>query len=108
LVQRTAALARLDLSAAELGELAPQFGRILEQFAVLAQLDVDAVEPMRGRARDADVVRADRPAASLDRRELLERAPEAEDGFYAVPKTVLRPGAGGAGAGQTPDAGEAR
>ncbi|MDP6368739.1 MAG: Asp-tRNA(Asn)/Glu-tRNA(Gln) amidotransferase subunit GatC [Planctomycetota bacterium] len=93
LVQRTAALARLELSAPELEEMAAQFGRILEQFAVLSELDVDAVEPVRGRAREQDVTRGDTVTPSLAPEKLLERAPQVEDGFYAVPKTVLRAGA---------------
>ena len=91
LLRRTAALARLDLTDDEAKEMAGQFGRILDQFQALADLDVADVEPTRGRATGRDVTRPDKARPSLEREKLMERAPETTDGFYGVPKTVHRP-----------------
>ncbi len=87
-VRQVAALARLELDAAEAAALGRQFGRILEQFQELAALDVAGVEPMLHAAQGENVVREDLPAPSLPREAALSNAPAPCDGFYSVPKTV--------------------
>jgi len=89
-VARIAALARLDITGAEAEALAVQFARILEQFRVLAALDVEGVEPMLGGLGPgaASPARRDEPRPSSPADALLGSAPRRADGFYAVPKTV--------------------
>ena len=100
LVLKTAALARLEITAEEARVLAPQFAAILAQFQVLAELDVEGVEPTTGAPGQADVTRGDEPRPSWPREALLLGAPDPREGFYAVPKTIggpERPGEPGAG-----------
>lgn len=88
-VERTAALARLELGEAETQALGRDFAAILADFGVLADLDVEGEEPMTvPGAERGDRSRPDEPVPSLDRGRLLANAPEARDGFYAVPRTL--------------------
>ena len=88
LVRRTAALARLELDAAEEAALAVEFGRILDHFRVLGEVDVEGVEPMSAATAIRDLTRPDEPRTIPSDRPLLANAPAARDGFYVVPKTV--------------------
>jgi len=87
-MRKTAHLARLDIGEAEMAKLAGQFARILEAFQAISKLDVEGVEPMTGPADLSDVTREDRPRPSLERERLLENAPERENEYFRVPKTV--------------------
>lgn len=88
-VRRVAALARLSITDDEAATLGAQFADILEHFRVLAELDVEGLEPMTG-AEDGlrDVVREDRPGPPFPVELLLREAPEREGDFYVVPKTI--------------------
>ena len=83
-----AALARLEVGPDEARKLGPQLAAILAHFQVLAELDVEGVEPTTGAADLADVTRADEPRPSPPREVLLENAPDRREGFYGVPKTI--------------------
>jgi aspartyl-tRNA(Asn)/glutamyl-tRNA(Gln) amidotransferase subunit C len=87
-VRRVAELARLRMDESELATLGAQFTSILRHFEVLSRLNVDGVEPMTGASDLADVLREDRPTASLTPDEALANAPERVGDFYGVPKTV--------------------
>lgn len=87
-VRRIAALARLEVGAAEARDLAQQFERILAQFRVLSRLDVSGVEEGAGPPHSADQRRADLPRPSLPLEQVLAQAPARVEGFYRVPKTV--------------------
>lgn len=87
-----AALARIALSPQEEGELERSLGRIVEAFGALSAVDVEGVLPMAAPTDAVDVLREDRVRPSLQRDELLGRAPSREGDFFGVPKTV-----GGAG-----------
>lgn len=88
LVRRTAALARIDISELEARTIAPQFARILGHFKALEEVDVEHAEPMIGATRQRDVTRPDEVRESFPRESLLANAPDPEDGFYGVPKTI--------------------
>ncbi len=87
-VRKVAQLARLDLAVEEEDALAVQFTTILEQFQVLARLDVSGVEAMVGGSRASDVFREDTPRPSFPVEEMLRNAPAHTAEFYVVPKTV--------------------
>jgi aspartyl-tRNA(Asn)/glutamyl-tRNA(Gln) amidotransferase subunit C len=87
-VERAAALARLELDADLRARMASDFGRILEAWTSLAGLDLEGVEPLLSPGVATEREREDRVLPSLERTDLLAPAPQAEDGFFAVPKTL--------------------
>ena len=91
LVQHIATLARIGLTAEELGTLQEQLAHILEQFEVLSELDAGRVTPS-GQAEKSPyrggVMREDIAADSLDPAEVLQNAPRLEGEFFRV-KVVL-------------------
>jgi aspartyl-tRNA(Asn)/glutamyl-tRNA(Gln) amidotransferase subunit C len=87
-VRRIARLARLELGDEEALRLAKQIGDVLEHFASLADLDVDAVPPTSHAIPVPFPERDDRPLPSLPSETAMALAPDAEDGCYRVPKVV--------------------
>ena len=87
-VEHVALLSRLDLSENELDKFTGQLDAILEYIDVLNQVDTSAVEPMAHVLEIRNVMRSDEVQPSLPREAALQNAPEAEDGFFKVPKIV--------------------
>ena len=87
-IERVAELARLDLSADECAELAPQIERILAYVDQLREIDVTDVERTRNLREDEDVRRADEPQSSLPRERTFEGAPEIVDERFALPLVI--------------------
>jgi aspartyl-tRNA(Asn)/glutamyl-tRNA(Gln) amidotransferase subunit C len=85
---RVAKLARIRVEADALPALADEFNTILGFIEQLGEVDVEGIEPMTGvtpmrLARRADLVTdGDQQAA------VLANAPDAREGFFAVPKVV--------------------
>lgn len=83
-----AKLARIRVEEDELSALAGEFNTILGFIEQLNEVDVDGVDPMtsvtpmRLKRRD-DIVTDGGQAA-----EVLSNAPDAREGFFAVPKVV--------------------
>jgi aspartyl-tRNA(Asn)/glutamyl-tRNA(Gln) amidotransferase subunit C len=91
LVRRTAALARISIDGEEAARLGRDFERILAAFQHLATLDLEGAEGMERGGGDAARLRADEPAPApptLGAELTLRAAPEREDGFFRVPKTL--------------------
>jgi len=87
-VAKVARLARLTLSADELERSAAQLSDMLDHFADIDALDLDAVEPMTHPTPIANVMRDDVELPCLHRDEVLAAAPEAEDGRFRVPPII--------------------
>ena len=87
-VEHVALLSRLELSEQELDKYTGQLDAILEYIDVLNQVDTSAVEPMAHVLEIRNVMRADEVQPSLPREAALQNAPDAEDGFFKVPKIV--------------------
>jgi len=87
-VEHVALLSRLDLSETELDKFTGQLDAILEYIDVLNQVDTSTVEPMAHVLEIRNVMRADEVQPSLPREAALQNAPDAEDGFFKVPKIV--------------------
>ena len=87
-VEHVALLSRLELSEKELDKFTGQLDAILEYIDVLNQVDTSAVEPMAHVLEIRNVMRADQVQPSLPREAALQNAPDAEDGFFKVPKIV--------------------
>ncbi|MCH1456973.1 MULTISPECIES: Asp-tRNA(Asn)/Glu-tRNA(Gln) amidotransferase subunit GatC [Planktomarina] len=85
---RVAKLARIKVEEADLPALAQEFTNILGFIEQLNEVDVDGVEPMtsvtpqRLYRRDDAVTDGDQQAA------VLANAPDAREGFFAVPMVV--------------------
>ena len=97
-VRRVAELANLELTADEEPRMQRDLNAILEHFAQLEEVDTENVEPMaqvgdvlgtvfgqRGEALRLDEVRP-----SLERRAVMESAPETDGRFFKVPKVIER------------------
>ena len=87
-VRRIAHLARIELSAGELGATGEQLNGILAFIEQLQQVDTTGVEPM---AHAIDLGQRLRPdqVSEGDRRAAFQAiAPEAEAGLYLVPKVI--------------------
>ena len=86
--RRVAKLARIAVPESELPELAKEFSAILGFIEQLNEVDVDGIEPMTSVTpqrlkRRVDVVNdGDQPT------KILANAPDAREGFFAVPKVV--------------------
>ncbi len=83
-VLHIARLARIALTPADVERFAAQLSGILDQFAALAAVDTDGLEPTAHPLPLSNVMRADVVTASLMQGEALANAPEAEDGFFRV------------------------
>jgi aspartyl-tRNA(Asn)/glutamyl-tRNA(Gln) amidotransferase subunit C len=92
-VKKVASLARIAVTDDEAGRLVPELNNILGWVEQLGQVDVSGVEPMTAvipnalRLRD-DVVNADPLTGGDVRDKVLANAPQAEHGFFAVPKVI--------------------
>jgi aspartyl-tRNA(Asn)/glutamyl-tRNA(Gln) amidotransferase subunit C len=86
--RRVAKLARIQVSEDALPALAGEFNAILGFIEQLNEVDVDGVEPMtsvtpmRLKRREDVVTDGNQQAA------ILANAPDAREGFFAVPKVV--------------------
>ena len=87
-VRHVAKLARIAMSDAEVDALVPELNNILGWVEQLAEVDTDGVEPLTAvidlklRLRD-DVVND-----GSVRDAVLANAPDAQHGFFAVPKVI--------------------
>ena len=83
-----AKLARIAMSDEEIERLAPELNNILGWVEQLEEVNTDGVEPLatvidqKMRLRDDVVTEGD------IRDEILANAPEAQHGFFAVPKVI--------------------
>jgi aspartyl-tRNA(Asn)/glutamyl-tRNA(Gln) amidotransferase subunit C len=87
-VRHIAKLARIAMGDEELERLVPELNNILGWVEQLAEVDTDGVEPLTAvidnklRLRDDEVTDGNR------RDDILANAPDAEHGFFAVPKVI--------------------
>ena len=87
-VEHVALLARLELTEPEIEMYTEQLNSILEYAAILEQLDTDGVTPTAHVIPVHNVMREDVVSLSLEQKRAMENAPEAENGFFRVPKIV--------------------
>lgn len=80
-----ARLARLGLSAEELSGYEAQLGVILDHAARVQQINTDGIEPTAHPLPMVNAFRADVVRPSLVRDEVLEQAPDHQDGYFRVP-----------------------
>ena len=87
-VRRIAALARIEVPDGDLDKLAGELSNILGWVQQLGEVDTEGVEPMTSVVAMTLPQRADEAGAAAPREDLLADAPEAEDGFFVVPRVI--------------------
>jgi len=85
---KVAKLARIRVEEADLPALADEFNAILGFIEQLQELDVEAVEPMTSVTPMRLTRRADVVTDGSQQAKILSNAPDAREGFFAVPKVV--------------------
>jgi aspartyl-tRNA(Asn)/glutamyl-tRNA(Gln) amidotransferase subunit C len=84
-VEHVAHLARLGLTEDELARLEGQLNHILDQYAVLAELDTEHIAPTAQTIELENILRDDTVEPSLTAEEILAIAPERSGPYYVVP-----------------------
>ena len=85
---RVAKLARIKVAPEALGALAQDFNGILGFIEQLNEVDIDGVEPMTSVTPQMLKRRADVVNDGDQQSGVLANAPDAREGFFAVPKVV--------------------
>ncbi|NJR79369.1 Asp-tRNA(Asn)/Glu-tRNA(Gln) amidotransferase subunit GatC [Sphingomonas corticis] len=87
-VRRIAGLARIAISDEEAARLAPELGNILDWIEQLSEVDTADVEPVTAVIANALRLRDDVVTDGGIRDRVLANAPQAEHGFFTVPKVI--------------------
>jgi aspartyl-tRNA(Asn)/glutamyl-tRNA(Gln) amidotransferase subunit C len=87
-VRNIANLARIEVRDEELDHLAGELSNILQFVEQLAEVDTDGIEPMIAVGAVTLPLRADVVTDGGYPDAVLANAPEAEEGFFTVPKVV--------------------
>ncbi len=85
---RVAKLARIRVDDDALPALAEDFNKILGFIDQLAEVDIEGVEPMVSVTPMRLKRRADEVTDGNQQEKVLSNAPDAREGFFAVPKVV--------------------
>ena len=87
-VRKIASLARIAMTDAEVEAMAPELNNILGWIEQLGEVDTTAVEPMTAGIPNTLRLREDAVTDGNVRDAVLKNAPQAEHGFFAVPKVI--------------------
>jgi len=87
-VEKVARLARLRLDESTIETFRGQLATILGHIDLIAELDVEGVEPMAHPSELVDRLDDDEIGPALSREQVLHNAPVARDGFIVVPKVL--------------------
>lgn len=86
--RKVAHLARISVAEADLDDLADKLSGIVGFMEQLNEVDVDGVEPMTSVTPMALKRRDDVVTDGGYPKEIMKNAPDAREGFFAVPKVV--------------------
>jgi aspartyl-tRNA(Asn)/glutamyl-tRNA(Gln) amidotransferase subunit C len=87
-VRKIAGLARIAMSDAEAEALLPELNNILGMVEQLGEVNTDGVEPLAAVIPNHLRLRDDVVTDGGIRDAVLKNAPQAEHGFFAVPKVI--------------------
>ena len=87
-VRHIARLARIAMSDDEIERLAPELNNILGWVDQLGEVNTDGVEPLTAVIDQQLRLREDEVTDGNCRDDILANAPEAQHGFFAVPKVI--------------------
>ncbi len=88
MVRRVAILARLRVSEDEVQRYVGQLSRIFDYVDLLNEVNTDNVEPLTHALPVTNVLREDVVRPSLSSEQALANAPQADRGFFVVPKVL--------------------
>jgi len=87
-VRHVAKLARIAMSDAEVEAMVPELNNILGWVEQLDEVDTDGVEPLTAVIENHLRLRDDVVNDGRIRDKVLANAPDAQHGFFAVPKVI--------------------
>ncbi len=87
-VLRIAKLARIEVADEATDGLADELNAIMAWVEQLSEVDTEGVAPMTSVVDITLPLRSDKVETAAPRDDLLANAPNAEDGFFVVPKVV--------------------
>ena len=87
-VRHIARLARIAMSDEEIARLAPELNNILGWVEQLGEVNTDGIEPLATVVDQKLRLRDDAVTDGDIRDDVLANAPEAQHGFFAVPKVI--------------------
>ena len=87
-VRKIAGLARIAMSDAEAAALMPELNTILGMVEQLGEVDTTGVEPLAAVIPNHLRLREDKVTDGGLREAVLANAPQAEHGFFTVPKVI--------------------
>ncbi|WP_340264118.1 Asp-tRNA(Asn)/Glu-tRNA(Gln) amidotransferase subunit GatC [Sphingobium mellinum] len=87
-VKKIASLSRISVTDAEAEAMVPELNNILGWVEQLGEVDVTGVEPMTAVIPNTLRLREDVVTDGGVRDKVLANAPQAEHGFFAVPKVI--------------------
>lgn len=87
-VKKIASLSRISVTEAEAGAMVPELNNILGWVEQLGEVDVTGVQPMTAVIPNHQRLRDDVVTDGNVRDKVLANAPQAEHGFFAVPKVI--------------------
>ncbi len=87
-VKKIASLSRISVTDAEAEAMVPELNNILGWVEQLGEVDVTGVEPMTAVIPNKLRLREDAVTDGNVRDRVLANAPQAEHGFFAVPKVI--------------------
>ena len=87
-VKKIASLARIAITEEEAARIAPELDNIMGWIEQLGEVDVKGIEPMTAVIPNHLRLRDDVVTDGNVRDAVLSNAPQAEHGFFAVPKVI--------------------
>jgi aspartyl-tRNA(Asn)/glutamyl-tRNA(Gln) amidotransferase subunit C len=87
-VRKIASLARIATSEEEVAAMVPELNNILGWIEQLGEVDTAGIEPLAAVIPNRLRLREDIITDGGKRDEVLANAPQAEHGFFAVPKVI--------------------
>ncbi len=87
-VKKIASLSRISVTDAEAEAMVPELNNILGWVEQLGEVDVTGIEPMTAVIPNKQRLRVDAVTDGDVRDKVLANAPQAEHGFFAVPKVI--------------------
>jgi aspartyl-tRNA(Asn)/glutamyl-tRNA(Gln) amidotransferase subunit C len=87
-IRRTAELARLHLSPAELDAMTDTLGKVFQYIDQLHEVDTTGVEPLHHVLEMTNVTDPDVPRAGFTREEALANAPDRTEEYFRLPRVV--------------------